>query len=81
MDTAYPGRFTNVIVSLVLQHLPLKVDKYEEVMCIEYLERLLSSNIQLYVSNLQRIVPILAAYYSYYQEEEDDSSAVVLFGM
>lgn len=79
MDTAYPNRFTNVIVSLVLQHLPLQVDKYEEVMCIEYLERLLSSNTQLYRANLQRIVQILGSYCVYYQEEEDDSSAIVLF--
>lgn len=76
MDMVYPDRFTNVIVDLVLQHLPLRVDTYEESSCVTYFEELLNSNPSLYLSHLKRIVRVYADYAA---GDEIDSTVTVRF--
>lgn len=71
MDKMYPGRFTDVILDLVLSNLPLKIDAYEESLCFTYLEELMKSNTDLVLSHLQRVCSVFAEYLKGDVEEEE----------
>ena len=72
VDLAYPGRFTEIIANLAIQHLPLKIDIYEEQLCMEYLQNLLANQPAFYLSKLPTILSILCEEYEEYEEYDNE---------
>ena len=69
MDKSYPGRFAETIFSLVLPHLPLKVDLYEEEKGVAYLMNVYETDPALFS---KYAVGALTAYGRYLDPEKED---------
>lgn len=76
MDKSYPGRFTETIFSLILPHLPLRMDHYEEESVVSYVMNVYETNPALFSKYAVQALTVYGKYLEPDMEEETEAYRV-----